>query len=133
MIKLYLDIDGVLLTAKNTKAAPNGIAFLDYIIPKFDCYWLTTHCRDGSNAAVMDRMSKYYPEQIIKKLQSVKPVKWNTLKTEAIDFDSSFFWIDDNVFEAEKNILKQRGCMNKLLLVDLNRENELLRICSDYL
>lgn len=81
----------------------------------------------------MDRMSKYYPEQIIKKLQSVKPVKWNTLKTEAIDFDSSFFWIDDNVFEAEKNILKQRGCMNKLLLVDLNRENELLRICSDYL
>ncbi len=131
--KLYLDVDGVLLTTKNTKAAPGSAAFLDVILSNFDCYWLTTHCKDGKVNMVLDRLAKYYPANIIKKLQVIKPTTWNTSKTEGIDFDSDFFWLDDYVFTFEKKILASKGCTDRLLLVDLNRENELMNICSKYL
>lgn len=133
MTKLYLDVDGVLLTSKNVKAAPNGIAFLDNILSSFDCYWLTTHCKDGNTTSVLNRLSEYYPKQTIIKLQKVKPVKWDTLKTEAIDFSSSFIWLDDYVFEAEKAKLRQEKCLDRLVLVNLKRKNELLNICSNLL
>lgn len=132
MEKLYLDVDGVLLTNKNTRVAPYGVEFIDAVTSKFDCYWLTTHCKDGNTDMVLDRLSKYYPTKTIAKLQAVKPVKWNTLKTEGIDFDSDFFWVDDYVFTIEKKVLASNGCMDKLILVDLNRKNELLKICSIY-
>lgn len=126
MKKLYLDIDGVLLTNKNTKAAPYGVEFIDSVASKYDCFWLTTHCKDGDTRMVLDKLSKYYSTDTMKKLQTIKPTKWDTLKTEAIDFGSDFYWIDDYVFEAEKKILKQRNCIDKLFLVDLNKEKELL-------
>lgn len=123
----------MLLTTKHTEAAPNGVAFLDFILSNYDCYWLTTHCREGNTNMVLDRLSKYYPTETMAKLQEVKPVKWNTLKTEGIDFDSDFFWIDDYVFTVERNILISKGCADRLIIVDLNKENELLNICSGYL
>lgn len=43
MVKLYLDIDGVLLTKRNVKAAPFGPEFIDRVAERFDCYWLTTN------------------------------------------------------------------------------------------
>lgn len=128
MKKIYIDVDGVLLTSKHTQAAPYGEVFINIIISKYDCFWLTTHCKDGDNRMVLDRLAKYYSADTIKKLQVVKPTKWNTLKTEAIDFESDFYWLDDYVFEAEKKVLKQRNCINKLLLVNLNNERELLDI-----
>ena len=53
MYKLYLDIDGVLLTTKNTKAANGAIEFIDFALSNFECYWLTTHCKDGSSNQVL--------------------------------------------------------------------------------
>lgn len=121
-----MDVDGVLLTNKHTQIPFYGDAFIDAITSKYDCFWLTTHCKDGDTQMVLDRLSKYYSTDTMKKLQTIKPTKWDTLKTEAIDFGSDFYWIDDYVFEAEKEILKQRNCIDKLLLVDLNKEKELL-------
>lgn len=133
MKKIYLDVDGVLLTNKHTQAASYGNEFIDAIVSKYDCFWLTTHCKDGDTSIVLDRLSKYYSADIMKKLQKVKPTIWNTLKTEAIDFKSDFQWIDDYVFTAEKKILEQKNCLDRLLIVDLNKEDELLKICSDHL
>lgn len=130
MKKLYLDIDGVLLTSKHTEAAPGGIAFLNYILSNYNCYWLTTHCKDGNINMALDRLSKYYPVRMVAKLRCIKPVKWNTLKTEGIDFNSDFFWVDDYAFDVEKRILSSKGKKNSLILVDLRRENELMNICS---
>ena len=78
-------------------------------------------------------LSHYFPPNIIKMLHQVKPTKWDTLKTEGIDFDSDFYWIDDYAFEAEKQVLIRKDCINRLIVVNLNRKNELLRICSSYL
>ncbi|MDP3957737.1 MAG: hypothetical protein Q8Q10_04525 [bacterium] len=45
MMKLYLDIDEVLLTRQGEPA--EGLTeFLKFATENFDCYWLTTHC-DG--------------------------------------------------------------------------------------
>ena len=130
MKKLYLDVDGVFLTKKNTQAAENVDKLLNYILPRFDCYWLTTHCHGGDSSVLLDMLSTYFPQETLCKLRKIKPSTWDTLKTEAIDFESDFYWIDDYVFQAEKRVLKQHNCLDRLVLVDLSREKELINIVS---
>lgn len=107
-VKLYLDIDGVLFTKKG-KQIPDKIEdFIDYILENFDCYWLTTHCKGDSETA-LKYLSEYYPSHLLKNLQQVKPTSWDTLKTEAIDFESEFFWLDDEPLQAEIRELEEKG------------------------
>jgi len=126
--KLYLDIDGVLL--KKDKSLPDFIIeFLRFATENYDCYWLTTHCRSGENKA-NKYLSEYFPDELFKLIMDIQPAFWETLKTEAIDFNEDFFWVDDYVFTAEQDILRQKGVLERLVLVYLNNENELLRILS---
>ena len=127
MTKLYLDIDGVLLTTKNTVPAKNVIEFINFITSNFDCYWLTTHCNGNSQTAI-NYLGQYFNASILTKMEVIKPTNWITLKTEAIDFTSDFFWLDDFPFESEKNILEKNKTLNKLIIVDLNIPDELLRL-----
>ncbi len=41
--RLYIAIDGVLLTAKDARATDHSEEFIDFIIIQYDRYWLTTH------------------------------------------------------------------------------------------
>jgi hypothetical protein len=125
--KLYLDVDGVLLTTKNTRAADRAEDLIDYALSNYDCYWLTTHCRDGNCDQVLSLLAQYFPNDVMGKLKKIKPTKWDTLKTEGIDLKSNFYWLEDYVFEAEKKILDQHCCHNSLILVNLDNENELLQ------
>ena len=127
MYKLYLDIDGVLLTTKNTKAADGAIELVDFALSNFECYWLTTHCKDGNSSQVLKLLAQYFSDDVVEKLKKVKPTKWDTLKTEGIDFESDFFWLDDYVFEAEKKVLKKNCRLDNLILVDLNNKDELVK------
>jgi hypothetical protein len=122
-VKIYLDIDGVLL-AKDKKVPEHGEAFLSYLVRYHDCYWLTTHCHGGGSNAV-EYLAQYYPDSVLQTLERVKKTDWMTLKTEAIDFDSDFFWLDDCPFESEKNVLKKHNKINSLIIVNLKREDEL--------
>ena len=47
------------------------------------------------------------------------------LKTEAVDFNSEFIWLDDFPFEAEKKVLNKYNRIDALIVVDLKRESEL--------
>ncbi len=78
--KLYIDIDGVLLTAKNPKKADNVEEFLSFITLNFDCYWLTTHCK-GEVYPVVSYLSKYFYNETMNLLRKIKPTHWDTLKT----------------------------------------------------
>lgn len=127
MKKLYLDIDGVLLTAKHTEAAENVVPFINYVTSNFDCYWLTTHCK-GNKQTALNYLGKYFDETILYKLEKINPTNWTSLKTEGIDYDSDFFWLDDFPFQSEINILENMNKKESLILVDLNRPDELLRI-----
>lgn len=130
MKKLYLDIDGVLVTAKNTQAADCVIPFIQFITTNFECYWLTTHCKGDSKTAI-NYVREFVPDSE-HLLSKIRPTNWNTLKTEAIDFCSEFYWLDDYAMMAERKILKHYGKESSLIIVDLNRSNELSGI-MDYL
>src|SRR5690349_1793851 len=92
--KLYLDIDGVLLTNKHTKVADDSSLFIIYIVDKFDCFWLTTHCKGDAGNAIK-YLAGYFDEKTLKVLTEIKATNWTTLKTEAIDFSHEFVWIED--------------------------------------
>ena len=130
--KLYLDIDGVLLTTKNTQPAEYANEFIDYIIEHFNYYWLTTHCKDDTSN-VLQYLSKYFSSTTIDKIRCIKPTNWDTLKTEAIGMSEQFVWLDDRPFLAEIEILKQHNCENKLIKVNLNNKDELKIIIEEYL
>lgn len=91
--KLYLDIDGVLVTVKNTRAADGVLPFLKFVTANFDCYWLTTHCKGDAHTA-FNYVVEFIPNSECFLLK-IKPTNWNTLKTEAIDLDSESIWLDD--------------------------------------
>ncbi|MBO2007643.1 hypothetical protein [Hymenobacter negativus] len=125
MAKLYLDIDGVLLTAKHTQAAPGVDAFVAFVTQHFDCYWLTTHCKGDSHTAIRYLTQFLLPSTLEQLKVAVHPTNWDALKTEAIDFESDFYWIDDSPFQAEKACLKSNQVTDRLIVVDLNCPNEL--------
>ena len=126
-MRIYLDIDGVLLTKKNIKAANNSDIFINFLISNFDCFWLTTHCKGELKYTIM-YLEQFFNKDTIEKLKQIKQTNWNTLKTEAINFDSEFFWLDDNPLKSEIDVLEKLGMKDRLLLVDLNRKNEYERL-----
>lgn len=127
MIKLYIDVDGVLLTAKNKRKAKDVDFFIQFILQHFDCHWLTTHCKDD-NINVINYLSMYFDEPTLKLLNQIKPTTWRTLKTESLPFGEDFIWLDDAPFQAEKEVLEKHNASESLIIVNLSRENELLSI-----
>lgn len=128
MTKLYLDIDGVLLTAKHTQAAPGVEAFVEFITQHFACYWLTTHCK-GDSAPALKYLSRFLKPVTLEKLhQAVQPTTWNTLKMEAIEVATDFYWLDDSPFQSEMAYLQARGLDDRLVVVNLTHSNELPRL-----
>jgi len=79
MKRLYIDIDGVLLTKKNIGVPEYGREFIKYLLNNFDCYGLTTHCKGDSSNAIQ-YLSRYYEKEIIEELNKVKPTNWDALK-----------------------------------------------------
>ncbi|MCE7995545.1 MAG: hypothetical protein HEP71_26435 [Roseivirga sp.] len=126
MTKVYIDIDGVLLTKKMT-LPEDGAMLIDYLLENFDCLWLTTHCRGGENKT-LSYLRQFYTPELIKKLERINPTDWSTLKTEAIDMSSDFIWLEDYPMEAEKLILRRNNKSDSLIQVDLNRPDELKRV-----
>ena len=126
-VKLYIDIDGVLLTTKNQKAATDIEVFVAFITHEFDCYWLTTHCKGRVDTAIT-YLSQFLEEVTIEYLKKIKPTNWDSLKTDAVDFQSDFIWLDDAPFQSEIKVLEFYNCEKSLLLVDLSNPTELLEI-----
>lgn len=58
-------------------------------------------------------------------LRTIKPTRWGALKTDAIDFDSEFVWIDDYAMLAEKEVLKGHKALQALMMIDLSGQNNL--------
>lgn len=137
-MKIYLDIDGTLihedLTENYGKPAAGLNEFITALKP-FDKYWLTTHCRDGNPERAREMVKKHLPEALHAEIDRIKGTVWDTLKTEAIDFDSEFIWFDNDVFDEERAELEELGGENKYVLeVDLrNNPQQLIEITRDVL
>ena len=116
MKKLYLDIDGTLLV----RGAPaQGLTeFLRFATENFDCYWLSTHCY-GDTRTVFLYLVGRAPEEALPYIEKFKATKWESWKTEAIDFSSLFVWLDDNLFEMEREALVEHNALGSFIPMDL--------------
>lgn len=131
LIKVYIDIDGVLLrTGKNgPELIPQFRRVIRYLFANFDCYWLTTHVRHGSGSAgAVAKLAPHLRKARIDPtiLDGIEPAEWETLKTEAIDFSRPFIWLDDDPLPTERQILEESGCADSL--VDINWRRRATRL-----
>ena len=130
-MKIYLDIDGVILT-KDLKPANYLYEFLKYITSKHPVFWLTTHCKGNSDSTV-NFLSRFLDPKIIEIAKNIQSTNWSTAKTEAIDYQSPFLWFDDYLFEFEKKDLIKHDSINSWIKVDLlANPNQLLDFINDF-
>ncbi len=125
MKNLYLDIDGVILTRQG-KPARHAEEFIEFITTHFQVFWLTTHCKGNAQTAVQ-YLSKHFGSQTLEHLSKIQPTVWKTLKTEAIDFKSDFFWLEDQPFASEIKVLELHSALPNLITIDLNQHSNILQ------
>jgi len=129
-MNIYLDIDGVIL-ANDKEPAKYAKEFLKYITNNHTVYWLTTHCKGDADYTV-NHINRFFDIESIGYLKKIKPTNWNTWKTEAIDFSAPFFWLDDDLFEAEKQDLIKNNALENWIEIDLAKNvNQLEGIIAD--
>jgi len=135
--KLYLDIDGVVLGQVSRNDPTIVLAkyikdFLEFCTSNFDCYWLTTHCKDDNSDNVIKYLSKYSDDLTLEYFQKIKPSKWTTLKTEAIELTSDFYWIDDAPLSVERDILNKHNKSKSLIQINTRKNQDDLLKAMDY-
>lgn len=131
MKKLYLDIDGVLIKKDGTPAE-GLVEFLAFATEHFDCYWLTTHCDGDAEPVFLYLVGKVSPEAL-PYIEKVKPTSFGARKTDAIDFTSDFYWLDDTVFESEQAVLREKGYLDRFILIDLLSHPQRLSLTLKFL
>lgn len=119
-MRLFLDIDGVLLTAQPGNG-PMGLAlkehvdeFLIWATSYFDCYWLTGWAPGGYMGMINDKLLPHLPPEA----QHISIGLWNDIKTEGLPQDKNWIWIDDNLLRNERERLEEIGCLRNFILVD---------------
>ena len=69
------------------------------------------------------------PAEALPYIELFKPTTWGGWKTEAIDFSAPFYWLDDNLFEPERQALVEHDALTSFIQIDLNKNpNQLLEI-----
>ncbi|MDZ7611658.1 MAG: hypothetical protein U5L10_02750 [Candidatus Moranbacteria bacterium] len=124
-MNLYLDIDGVLLD-KNNNPANHLEEFLAYATENFDCHWLTTHCK-GDAAFAVERFREVGSARILELVKKIKPTDWERFKTDAIDFNKPFIWLDDYPGLKEEQTLEEKSYRKNLIKIDLKSNPDILK------
>jgi len=111
-MKVYLDVDGVLLgqQADSVVLAPHAAELIDFLVARFDVYWLTTHCC-GDARRVIDYLGRYATADFVRRLSPIKPTRFDLLKTETLTGD--FYWLDDSPLQAELADLERRNLYDR--------------------
>lgn len=117
-MKIYFDIDGVIV-GRGRQPANHVAEFLKTATEKHDCYWATTHCKEGDQLSVMWYLKDILPSEALEYCRLIKPTKWSHKKTEIFDLSSDFLWFEDAPFEFEKEVLEKHGKSNSLVVVNL--------------
>ena len=133
-MKIYLDIDGVLLDTKEYKQMPYLKEFLTTVfdISKGEVYWLSTHTKHGESDIALYHLEEELEKDIFEMIKGIKNTKWNTLKTEGIDVSGDFLWFDDVIFQAEYNFLESIGKEHCLIKVKDNLEELVTLLEEDF-
>lgn len=122
---IYLDIDGVILT-RGGLPSEHLDRFLKFILSNYSVFWLTTRCK-GNSRYTVEYLSKFLFPETLTLIEMIKPTNFQLDKTEAIDFNKRFFWLDDELFDSEINTLKQYKKYDSWIKINLKENpNQLL-------
>lgn len=129
---IYLGIDGVILTRGITPALHLD-KFLKHITSHFNVSWLSSRCR-GSSEGTEKYLSQFLDTNTINLTRGIKPTSYSLDKTEAIDFDNNFFWLDSELFDSEKNTLRAHDDYDSWIELDLIKNpDQLLEVMQSKL
>lgn len=140
-VKVFLDIDGVLLGADRDKPhraalADHALTLLAFALERADVHWLTPLGRGDARAAV-DHLVRHAKlsdrERLMGLAARVRPVAFAACRTEALPADGRFVWLDDGPSASELQVLRQRGWLDRWLWVDTREEPEDLLRARDWL
>lgn len=124
-MNIYLDINQVLLTNKNTLAL-HCDEFLESII-KYPTFWLTSDYGGKVDMALSHLLPLLNHEQR-NLVTLIDRVPWDLSRTEAIDFREPFLWFTRAVDEFEISDLEVQNCVKNLILIDTDKEPEILKL-----
>lgn len=132
---LFIDLDGVLLRRRNAgvfdgfELAPGCVEFLEAVTSRFQCRWLSSRARTGwpdgvrrafrAAGAPLDD-----PRWAV--LGLVEPAVWSIDKTEALNPESDFWWIDDAPSEQDRAWLLVHGCDERLIEISTDANPDAL-------
>lgn len=125
-MKIYLDIDGVLIKSDGTPT-PHVYEFLSHCVASHECFWLTTHCRFNDPENAVSYLSDKLSSECLPLLKQIKGTQWDILKTDAIDFSSDFLWFDDYLMQSEEKVLGENNAREKHILIELKKNPEQLK------
>ncbi len=134
-MNIYLDIDGTLIhedqTANYGKAAAGLADFLIALRPH-QTIWLTTHCRDGNPERAREIMKRFVPPELHADIDRIKPVVWDVMKTEGIDWSQDFIWFDNDIYPFEWEQIEQGTDDQQVVEINLKlNPRQLIEIVSD--
>lgn len=135
-MNIYLDIDGVIISNTEDKAANHAKEFLKYVVSNYpdSTYWLTTHCQ-GDAERLINNIKHLFDDETVELMKRIKPTIWmeSSKKTDAIDFSKSFLWFDDNLFYGDRQVLVDNNVLDNWIQVDLrNDPNQLGEFLQDF-
>ena len=132
-MRLYLDVDGVLLGRGPASAADIALAggaddLLTFALDRFDVRWLTTHGRDGTTDGVLAHLAEFASADFLALAARVQPTLWSTVKVEAFEgSNGDFVWFDDAPLAVERQFLADRGWSDRWWSVNTRRRPDDLR------
>ena len=136
-MKVYLDIDGTLIhedLGPNYGKPAAGLADFVRALRPYDVYWLTTHCRDNDPVRAREIVKRVLPEELHADIDRIKPVVWDMMKTEALDWESDFIWFDNDIFDEERAAFANALPTQQFIEVDLRQNpDQLIEITRDVL
>ena len=104
--------------------------FLMHILNNYSVFWLTSRCHGDSKYTVRYLSQFLLPDTFVL-TEMIKPTNFQLDKTEAIDFSKRFFWLDDELFDSEKNTLRQHNKYDSWLEINLIKNpNQLLYLIN---
>lgn len=124
-INVYLDVDGVLLANENNVAL-GADDLIQFVVPRYNVYWLTTHCH-GDASIPVKRFARFFTPETREFLPHIRATDWQVAKTEAIDFTKPFLWFDDDLYDDERDELVSRSALAGWVEVDLSKDAEHLK------
>lgn len=120
---LYIDMDGVLVSTDlegfYPSLKPDALDFVQWAVKSgFRCHYLT--CWREKD------IHKQFPQ-----LPKFHYCEWKDLKTEAIDFNKPFYWLEDGCTTDEYAVLKLRRKLNSYIYIDPKDEYALTKLMME--